>query len=244
MKYLENAQLEALASALSNGGSLDCTLDCRIESYSCKMVENDKRAWRDFLEAAGTSPHERAALSPAVRETAWTWGSPSTLLATPNTRARSVSGSDSGGDNGGASPVWTDSISNKLLFHLVSLLNASFGDYDFSDARGDDFHRVKSIETLKQQIESQLMPILQEQRLVAQLWALLDEEIVFKECSIYSYNPDYNSDPFSEDGCLWSFNYFFYNKRLRRILFCACRAINANSIAQCTDDSGIWAVEK
>jgi hypothetical protein len=150
------------------------------------MVENDKRAWRDFLEAAGTSPHERAALSPPVRETAWTWGSPTTLLTANHSanRARSVSGSDSGGDSGGKS-VWTDSISNKLLFHLVSLLNATFGDYDFSDARGDDFHRVQSLETLKQQVESQLMPIVQQQRQVAQMWALLDEEIVLKECSIY-----------------------------------------------------------
>ncbi|NXG01696.1 MAF1 polymerase, partial [Sakesphorus luctuosus] len=33
------------------------------------------------------------------------------------------------------------------------------------------------------------------------------------------YNPDLASDPFGEDGSLWSFNYFFYNKRLKRIVF-------------------------
>lgn len=42
---------------------------------------------------------------------------------------------------------------------------------------------------------------------------------------IYSYTPDMRSDPFSEDGCLWSFNYFFYNKKLKRILFFTCRHI-------------------
>lgn len=41
----------------------------------------------------------------------------------------------------------------------------------------------------------------------------------------YSYNPDLNSDPFGEDGCLWSFNYFFYNKKLKRIVFLSCRAV-------------------
>lgn len=40
-----------------------------------------------------------------------------------------------------------------------------------------------------------------------------------------SYNPDLDSDPFGEDGSLWSFNYFFYNKRLKRIVFFSCRSI-------------------
>uniref|UniRef100_A0A8B9FTG0 Repressor of RNA polymerase III transcription MAF1 homolog n=1 Tax=Amazona collaria TaxID=241587 RepID=A0A8B9FTG0_9PSIT len=40
------------------------------------------------------------------------------------------------------------------------------------------------------------------------------------------YNPDLDSDPFGEDGSLWSFNYFFYNKRLKRIVFFTCRSIS------------------
>lgn len=43
--------------------------------------------------------------------------------------------------------------------------------------------------------------------------------------SLPSYNPDLDSDPFGEDGSLWSFNYFFYNKRLKRIVFFSCRSI-------------------
>ena len=42
-----------------------------------------------------------------------------------------------------------------------------------------------------------------------------------------SYNPDLDSDPFGEDGSLWSFNYFFYNKRLKRIVFFTCRSIRS-----------------
>ncbi|XP_027766700.1 repressor of RNA polymerase III transcription MAF1 homolog, partial [Empidonax traillii] len=44
--------------------------------------------------------------------------------------------------------------------------------------------------------------------------------------SCRSYNPDLDSDPFGEDGSLWSFNYFFYNKRLKRIVFFTCRSIS------------------
>lgn len=57
------------------------------------------------------------------------------------------------------------------------------------------------------------------------LWAAIDDEISLENCDIYSYNPDLVSDPFGEDGCLWSFNYFFYNKKLKRIVFFTCRAI-------------------
>jgi hypothetical protein len=51
-------------------------------------------------------------------------------------------------------------------------------------------------------------------------------------CSIFicplfvlSYNPDLDSDPFGEEGSLWSFNYFFYNKKLKRIVFFTCRSV-------------------
>lgn len=57
------------------------------------------------------------------------------------------------------------------------------------------------------------------------LWSAINDEINLPECDIYSYNPDFNSDPYGEPGCLWSFNYFFYNKKLKRIVFFTCRAI-------------------
>ena len=49
---------------------------------------------------------------------------------------------------------------------------------------------------------------------------------VQEESSIYSYNPDLQSDPFGADGGLWSFNYFWYNKKLKRVLFFRGRAVS------------------
>lgn len=49
--------------------------------------------------------------------------------------------------------------------------------------------------------------------------------VSFLLLSSHSYNPDLNSDPFGEEGCLWSFNYFFYNSRKKRIVFLSCRAV-------------------
>lgn len=60
----------------------------------------------------------------------------------------------------------------------------------------------------------------------------------------YSYTPDLDSDPFGADGALWSFNYFLYNRKLRRILFFTCRALSPTAPYQglrkkaerCTDE--------
>ena len=38
----------------------------------------------------------------------------------------------------------------------------------------------------------------------------------------FSYNADLDSDPYAES--LWYFNYFFYNKKMKRILFFSCQA--------------------
>ena len=34
--------------------------------------------------------------------------------------------------------------------------------------------------------------------------------------------PQKQGDPFEVEGSLWSFNYFFYNRKLKRILFFTC----------------------
>lgn len=34
-----------------------------------------------------------------------------------------------------------------------------------------------------------------------------------------SYKSNLENDPFGEKGSVWSFNYFFYNKRLKRIVY-------------------------
>ncbi|KAJ7365016.1 RNA polymerase III-inhibiting protein maf1 [Desmophyllum pertusum] len=65
------------------------------------------------------------------------------------------------------------------------------------------------------------------------LWAAIDEEINLAECDIFrGYNPDLDSDPYGEEGSLWSFNYFFYNKKMKRIMFFTCRATRSDEDEQ------------
>ena len=62
-----------------------------------------------------------------------------------------------------------------------------------------------------------------------QVWRRISEAISDTESEVYSYTPDRDSDPFDAEGSLWSFNYFWYNKKLKRILFFRGRAVSANA---------------
>eukprot|EP00257_Ricinus_communis_P023967 XP_015584096.1 repressor of RNA polymerase III transcription MAF1 homolog [Ricinus communis] len=46
----------------------------------------------------------------------------------------------------------------------------------------------------------------------------LDEVVKLAECEIYSYIPDSDADPFLEKGAIWSFSFFFYNRKLKRVV--------------------------
>ncbi|KAL1124367.1 hypothetical protein AAG570_000996 [Ranatra chinensis] len=209
MKLLESSRFEALNSALCiNSG--DSKIVGRIESYSCKMAGNDKQMYKKFNSEQGFNPNDLQALSP-----------PQTGLSPGQSYySRSISGDEDG-------PL-CDTISRRTLFYLIATLNAAFQpDYDFSDAKSHEFSKEPSLQWVMNSVDSNLSATVGDQygALRTNVWSAIQDEITMNECDIYSYNPDLTSDPFSEDGCLWSFNYFFYNKKLKRIVFFSCRAI-------------------
>lgn len=218
MKFLENSRFEAINSALLMEVE-NCRIEGRIESYSCKMAGNDKRLFKSLQTSGGHNPTDLQALSPPQ----------STLSLSPS---KSYGRSHSDGEG-----YLCDTISTKTLFYLISTLNASFPDYDFIDTKSDEFSKEPSSEWVQNVVDSQLNPTAKDVfgRLKQKLWEVIDEEITLRDCDVYSYNPDLSSDPFGEDGCIWSFNYFFYNKKLKRIVFFRCRASSVNPYS----DSGI-----
>ena len=42
-----------------------------------------------------------------------------------------------------------------------------------------------------------------------------------------------------EDGNVWAFNFFFYNKKLKRIAYFSCRGISKSVAANGPEDSGL-----
>ncbi|DBA05305.1 TPA: hypothetical protein N0F65_007467 [Lagenidium giganteum] len=115
------------------------------------------------------------------------------------------------------------SSTRKLLINLITTMNASFPDYDFSTVKPEQFckeadHRI-AINSINHHL-AELIEI-EDNGFVEKMWESINECVRLEECEIYSYIPDMDSDPFS-DGNLWSFNYFFYNKNLKKILYFTC----------------------
>ena len=57
------------------------------------------------------------------------------------------------------------------------------------------------------------------------MWRLIDNQMTLKECSIYCYSPE--EDPYDgEEGAIWSFNYFFFNKARKRVCYIYLRGLS------------------
>jgi hypothetical protein len=129
----------------------------------------------------------------------------------------------------GTSPVGplTDSNSRKTLIYLILTLNHIYPDYDFSNLRAQHFTKEGAISSVKTDIDTMLMEIGRvwsaqygdDEPFLEVLWKTMDEAIELVDCDVYSYKAMSEGDPFTDEGNLWSFNYFFYNKKLKRILF-------------------------
>lgn len=193
-----------------------------MEIYSCKLVTNEKRLYKQLNGNPENDPHKLEALGPPES---------SSYSCSPNKYCSKSLTSEEGD---GKESHSFDTISRKTLFYLIATLNASFGpDYDFSKAKAEEFSKEPNHNWVLNAIDANFLSSPAHQSysaLKAQLWQAIDTAINTAECEIYSYNPDLSSDPYSEDGCLWSFNYFFYNKKLKRVLFFTCRSTSNNAL--------------
>eukprot|EP00096_Caligus_rogercresseyi_P003597 TRINITY_DN1685_c0_g1_i11.p1 TRINITY_DN1685_c0_g1~~TRINITY_DN1685_c0_g1_i11.p1 ORF type:complete len:240 (-),score=71.83 TRINITY_DN1685_c0_g1_i11:972-1691(-) len=224
MKLLESSRFEVLNSALFVE-SPESMIVGSLESYSCKMIGSEKQFYKRF-NSSGPGPETLEALSPPKNG----YGGYSVSPGQTQCYSRSwISNSRSSDEEEG---TLCDAISRKTLFYLISTLNVSFPDYDFSDARSSEFSKEPSLQYVMNNVDSLLSVTATEQysKVHEKLWVTLNEEICLPECDIYSYNPDLASDPFGEEGCLWSFNYFFYNRKMKRIVLFVCRASSNGSI--------------
>mmetsp|Transcript_21254 Transcript_21254/g.54800 ORF Transcript_21254/g.54800 Transcript_21254/m.54800 type:complete len:239 (+) Transcript_21254:97-813(+) len=206
MKFIETPSLEYINSLLDSIEFGDQAISGKLEAYSCKMTADDKRLFRSLEQQ-----HADSALSRS------------------NSVDTGVSPSSPFGDLG-------DHQTRKKLVHLIATLNASYPDYDFSSAKAESFtwktgaeymHMVKnSIMTTLAEADTSLGSSV---NLCEQLWQQIESEISPSECDIFSYIPDMDCDPLS-DGKIWSFNYFFYNHRMKKVLFftCSCTRISTS----------------
>lgn len=231
MKLLENTEFEALSSMLSTETGVS-KIESRIESYSCKMAGDAKRLYKQMHdEKTGTSPYpDFQMLGPST-------GSPITQPMI-NTYLNQLSSDNENTDIVGSfNSNSIDIISRKTLFYLISTLNESFQpDYDFSNTLSNEFSKEPTFELVVKAVDNYLATVDCYSRLKQQLWDAVDKEINLSDCEFYSYNPDLVSDPCAEDGCLWFFNFFIYNKKMKRIVFISCRCTSKSVDSSYDDD--------
>ncbi|KAJ2647699.1 RNA polymerase III-inhibiting protein maf1 [Coemansia sp. RSA 1250] len=182
----------------------------RIEAYSCKAAGNDKKLYRYLENKFQADLEEAKGLSPEY-----------------NSLTNTVSP---------FGPL-TKPASRKMLFYLIATLNASFPDYDFSSLNADQFIKEPSSDNCIKSICSTLLNVGCPSALkTSRMWDCIDDVINLDECDVYSYTPDDDSDPYGEEGPVWSFNYFFFNRNLKRIVFFTCRCISNLDEVDSTSD--------
>lgn len=230
MKFIPLGAFDDVSNAL-NFTSSECQVIGSVDLYTTKAAGSDKKLYRN-IENSLESQYESllrlsASVSPSHDE------GPSPLNLTRSSPFGPLS-----------------QVSSRRTFaYLIATLNASHPDYDFSHIlRPSDFRKERSLKAVINTIDSTLYNLrpstagmtLQvpsqtsyvtassaspnSQAWGPQMWSLIDKEMTLKECTVYCWAPV--DEPFEEDeGAIWSLNYFFFNKELKRVAYFYVRGV-------------------
>eukprot|EP00792_Barthelona_sp_PAP020_P011079 TRINITY_DN4882_c0_g1_i1.p1 TRINITY_DN4882_c0_g1~~TRINITY_DN4882_c0_g1_i1.p1 ORF type:complete len:222 (+),score=53.08 TRINITY_DN4882_c0_g1_i1:53-667(+) len=118
--------------------------------------------------------------------------------------------------------------SRKVFVNLISTLNMSFPDYDFSNLLPSQFKKVDDLNDIISGIDETFRSVLQDRfpDFQTKLWTAIQNQITISECTAYVFLPEPDGNPLFVDGTLWSFNYFLVDNKLKRILFFHCMCGN------------------
>nr|VZI34946.1 unnamed protein product [Spirometra erinaceieuropaei] len=206
MKLLDDLALESLIEQLSRA-SRRYVIDAKLENYSCKMVSEEKRQYKDLVSRLENNAEDKSSLrlspSRTIRGLRELTGQPiarsSYQMSTCQVKSRddpSSSYSRHNSENASSSEdgVLTPpsefsrlSITAKELFCLMSTLNLSFGpSYDFLTADSEEFCLEPELWVVQHYI-SRFCSIYVDkyESLAPKLWKAIEEAIVSQECIIY-----------------------------------------------------------
>ncbi|KAJ3080307.1 RNA polymerase III-inhibiting protein maf1 [Rhizoclosmatium sp. JEL0117] len=233
MKYLEYNSLEEINTALSTLETLDTRVFSRLDAYSCKSTTDEKKLKMYIEEKYEGDADVLLGASPGTA--GFPYGSSFTA---PTPTAGSFSFSNGPISHSPTSPFGplAQISSRKTLFYLLATLNAAFPDYDFSDVKPELFVKIPLLNIVQRNVTATLFRTaiegVQTNNLSLRLWEAIDEVIQLQECDVYSFNPNPEEEPDSEEGNLWSFYYFFFNRKLKRVVFFTARAVSYMAPAQ------------
>ncbi|XP_061365019.1 uncharacterized protein LOC133308424 isoform X1 [Gastrolobium bilobum] len=190
MKFLECAPLDRLNDFLSNLNLGERTIKGCLEAYSCKHAGTDKK-----------------------------------LSISLENEILDYLGKSSDTDSSSPDEILFSRSSRRTLVYLVLTLYHMYPDYDFSAVKAHQFFTEESWDSFKQIFDTYMFEASKEWvetvggvSLLDALFKALDEVVKLVDCEIYGYVPDSEADPLLERGAIWSFNFLFYNRKLKRIV--------------------------
>ncbi|XP_008782741.2 repressor of RNA polymerase III transcription MAF1 homolog isoform X1 [Phoenix dactylifera] len=203
MKFLEYTPLDSINLFLNHLNLGESTIKGNLEAFSCKHTGSDRK-----------------------------------LSLSLEHEILDFLGQSSDSDPSSPVEFLSSRSSRKTLIYLVLTLGHMYPDYDFSSAvRAHLFFREEEWENFKQIYDTYLFEAAREWALVhggssllESMTKAIDEVVKLSECEIYSYNPDFDGDPFLEKGAIWSFNFFFYNRKLKCVVSFRCCCISNQAV--------------
>ncbi|MCO5572184.1 hypothetical protein L7F22_025935 [Adiantum nelumboides] len=205
MKFLEYTPRNRINGFLSTVNLGDSLLKGNLEAYSCKAAGIDKKYSRNLeqevIESLAFSPSDLSA-SPL---------GPLSCLA-----------------------------SRRTFIHLVLAMSYVYPDYDFSSVRPTSFAKEDSFGMVQLTIDTHLLEASKvwafefgdDVPFHSFMWEAIDEVIFSFELygCLFNYKPEFEGDFITDRSKIWSFSYFFYNRKLKRILIFSCQSLSKLAI--------------
>jgi|Transcript_1557 hypothetical protein len=224
MKFLEDVSLSALNAFLSAVNVGDYVVHGQLEAYSCKLAGIDKKLSKSLdQEVVTMMAGSPSALSVSPVGPLTDAGSRKTLIFLILT----------------LNHMYPDYDFSALRGHHFTKENvsASFGGTSSlgESQPSTSAQSIVQVTRVKNEIDGFLLESARvysatvgagAEPLASELWRAIDQSIALVDCDVYTYKAVAEGDPFCDDGNLWSFNYFFYNRKLKRILYFSCRAVS------------------
>ncbi|KAI4116214.1 MAG: hypothetical protein LQ338_007748 [Usnochroma carphineum] len=236
MKFLPLRDFEDVTNAL-NFDTADSHIIGGCDLYTTKAAGADKKLYKNIEQ--GLEDQHKTALTISA----------SLVEAHGEAAGQSI-------DLSRSSPFGplSQTSARRTFAYLIATLNASHPDYDFSHLlRPSDFRREKSLRHVMNTLDTTLYSLRPRTNANASLgiptywtsiassapalvsasgdcwsprmWRLIDKEMNLKDCDIYAYVPD--EDPYDGDeGAIWSFNYFFFNKARKRVCYIYLKSLS------------------
>jgi hypothetical protein len=129
-----------------------------------------------------------------------------------------------------SSSVGNNPQNYKTFFLLIATLNALFPDYDFSDLPLSNIKPI-TFNSIVNTVNHTLFNIGNDvfaKKVSESIWSNINSAVEIDECLLFQYLPIEE-----EDNTLWSWYYFFYSKKMKRILFFSCRAVRYSTFIIC-----------